>query len=239
MRNVLFVIVFLSACSQAQDDLKSRLETGLNKSFDNVTVTAVREAPVEGMVEVEMNGQDRLYATRDGRFLFTGNLLEITDDGVEDLTEQRLGGVRAEAIDELHREDMISFTAESEKAEVYAFTDVTCGYCRRLHQDMDRLNEMGISVHYLAFPRGGMGRGAANTMEQVWCAKDRHSAITEAKLSGGLSESPEACDNPVEEQYQLGIRMGVRGTPAIFTPSGEQLGGYLPPEKLGAALNLE
>lgn len=232
-------LLMLVSCSQAEDDLRTKLQESLSGSFDNVEVTAVREAPVEGLVEVELNGSDRVYATRDGRFLFTGDLLEITDQGVENVTERRLGRVRAEAIKALDEQQMITFPAAEEKAEVYAFTDVTCGYCRRLHQDMSRLNELGITVHYLAFPRGGMDSGAANTMEKVWCAEDRHSALTEAKLSGGLSVDPEACENPVAEQYQLGQRFGVRGTPAIYTSEGEQLGGYLPPEKMAAVLGLE
>lgn len=239
MRYVLFFLVFLSACGQAEEDLRGRIEAALNKSYDDVQVTAVREAPVDGMVEVELNGQDRLYATEDGRFLFTGNLLELTGEGVVNITEKQLGGVRAEALSELEPKEMITFPAEEQQAEVYAFTDVTCGYCRRLHQDMDKLNQLGITVHYLAFPRGGMGSGASSLMQQVWCAADPHSALTEAKLSGGISTEPEDCDDPVAEQYELGIRLGVRGTPAIFTPEGEQLGGYLPPGKLADALGIE
>lgn len=240
MRTIFCLSLFmLASCSQAQDDLRTKLQESLRSSFEDIEVTAVRESPVEGLVEVELNGSDRVYATRDGRFLFTGDLLEVTDKGVENVTERRLGSVRAGTIKTLDEEQMITFPAEEEKAEVYAFTDVSCGYCRRLHQDMTRLNEMGITVHYLAFPRGGMGRGAANTMEKVWCAEDRHSAMTEAKLNGGLSVDPEACENPVAEQYQLGLRFGVRGTPAIFTAQGEQLGGYLPPEKMAAALGLD
>lgn len=240
MRNILFFLVFLSACSQAEDDLRERIQTGMNKTYDDVEVTAVRKAPMDGMVEVELNGQDRLYATEDGRFLFTGNLLEVTGDGVRNITEERLDGVRAEAIRGLKADEMISFPSENQKAEIYAFTDISCGYCQRLHQDMSRLNSLGITVHYLAFPRGGMSGRAAEVMQKIWCAEDRHSALTEAKLGNGtISEDPEACEDPVEEQYQLGLSMGVRGTPAIYAPTGEQLGGYLPPRRLAAALGLE
>jgi thiol:disulfide interchange protein DsbC len=239
MRKVLFLIFFLSACSQADEDLRQQLETGLKKTVNDVEVTAVRELPAEGLVEVELNGSDRVYATRDGRFLFTGEMLQITETGVENITQQRMGGVRAEMLSKVDPDDMITFFAEDEKAEIYAFTDVSCGYCRRLHQHMDELNGMGITVHYLAFPRGGMKRGAGPMMQDVWCADDRHSALTEAKLSGSLSVDPDACESPVKAQYELGTRMGVRGTPAIFTASGEQLGGYLPPEKLATALGLE
>ena len=37
---------------------------------------------------------------------------------------------------------------------------------------------------------------------------------------------------PVAKQYALGEELGVRGTPAIFTATGDYIGGYLPPKEL-------
>ena len=38
-------------------------------------------------------------------------------------------------------------------------------------------------------------------------------------------------------QYDLGQRMGLEGTPMILAADGTQLGGYLPPAQLRAALD--
>lgn len=233
--------LMLLSCAEAgsDDDFAGTLEERLNKSFRDVEVTDVGEAPVEGMREVELNGRDRVYVTEDGSFMFSGDLFEITADGATSVGEQRFAEKRRAGLAELDREQMISFTADEQQAELFVFTDVSCGYCRKLHQQMEAINDKGITVHYLAFPRGGMGAGAAGMMEQVWCADDRQRALTEAKLQGQLSESVESCDNPVAEQYEIGIEFGVRGTPAIFTTEGEQLGGYVPPAQLARALGLE
>jgi thiol:disulfide interchange protein DsbC len=38
-------------------------------------------------------------------------------------------------------------------------------------------------------------------------------------------------------EYNIGQRVGVDGTPAIFAADGTQLGGYLPPAALRKALD--
>jgi thiol:disulfide interchange protein DsbC len=65
----------------------------------------------------------------------------------------------------------------------------------------------------------------------VWCAEDRNTALTEAKLGGRVPE--DACPaNPVDSHYNLGNLVGVRGTPAVFSADGRELGGYLTPDQL-------
>jgi thiol:disulfide interchange protein DsbC len=224
--------------AEVQEFDSAKFQQRLNKSFQDVEVTGVSDSPIPGLLEVELNGRDRVYATDDGGYLFTGDLLEITDSGAESLKERAFQKVRSRGIAAIDEQQMISFTAEDEAAEVYVFTDTSCGYCRKLHQHMGEFNDLGVTVHYLAFPRGGADVPAAKDMEEVWCSEDRQQALTEVKLAGGLSQTPEQCDNPVAEQYQLGLEFGVRGTPAIYTRDGEQLGGYVPPKKLAQQLGL-
>ncbi len=241
MRFILLALILsISACADAQDDdFRKTLEKRLNQSFQDIEVTAVKEAPVDGMLEVELNGRDRVHVTEDGQFMFTGTLFALSDDGAEDVSRRRFREARREGLGQIDLDQAISFEAEDEQAEVYVFTDVTCGYCQKLHREIDAINDRGITVHYLAYPRGGMDGQGADLMQKVWCADDRQSALTSAKASGQLEQDPEACDDPVEAQYQKGVDFGVRGTPSIYTPDGEKLGGYLPPEKLAAALGLD
>ena len=87
------------------------------------------------------------------------------------------------------------------------FTDVDCGYCRKLHMEMDEINALGIEVRYLAFPRAGPGSRSYEKIVSAWCAKDAQQAITELKM--GRSIPDRSCANPVMEQYALGQAMGV------------------------------
>ena len=118
---------------------------------------------------------------------------------------------------------MIIYPAKGEtKAVVYAFTDADCGYCRKLHSEMDDINARGIEVRYLAWPRS---QESVPKMEAIWCSQDRNAAMDQAKMGAN-----------VQAHMALGSRLGVRGTPAIFTEAGEQVGGYLPAAQLAQAV---
>jgi len=128
--------------------------------------------------------------------------------------------------------------ADEPQATVTVFTDPTCPYCARLHDTIPELNERGIAVHYMAFPRAGMGSAAATTLQQVWCSDNRSEAMTQAK-EGQTISSAANCDNPVAGQYELGKSLGVQGTPAIILPDGQLVPGFVPPERLTAMLGLD
>lgn len=126
--------------------------------------------------------------------------------------------------------DMIVFGAKNARRYVTVFTDIDCGYCRLLHQEMDALGRGGLQVRYLAFPRTGIGSESYDKAVSVWCAADRNRAMTEAKT--GRPPPPRNCDNPVADQFRLGQDIGVRGTPAVYLDDGTVLGGYLPAAEL-------
>jgi thiol:disulfide interchange protein DsbC len=116
------------------------------------------------------------------------------------------------------------------------FTDIDCGYCRQFHREIDQVTALGIEVHYLSYPRTGPDTESWSKAEKVWCAADRNSALTDAKLGGHVPET--ACaDNPVAQHYELGRAVGVTGTPSIYAPDGTHIGGYLPPDQLLETLN--
>lgn len=233
------VAILFTLPALASDEVKKRIEQSLGATGQPVQVTAVEASPIKGLLEVELNGAERLLASEDGRYLIAGELFELGERGPVSVTDRRLEGERQKAFADFDMAQTVTFKAPSEKAEVMVFTDPSCGYCRRLHEEIDEINAAGITVHYLAFPRANVGSPTGQLMEQVWCARDRQTAMTESKRTGSITEKPPACDNPVAEQYALGGRLGVRGTPAVFSMQGKQLGGYLPPTKLAEALGLQ
>lgn len=231
----LLLAALLLAGAAHADEIMARMQA----AFVGAKVTSVAPSPVAGILEVQLNGTEYLYVSEDARYVFNGSLFEIRDSGPVNLSEQRVADVRAAGLKDIDNSELITFAAEDEKVALYVFTDVTCGYCRRLHQQMGQYNALGITIHYLAFPRGGMETRGADTMRAVWCANDRQQAMTEAKLSGADAMPPADCDDPVASHYQQGIAFEVRGTPAMFTASGRQLGGYVPPDELAEVLGLK
>ncbi|MEP5230062.1 MAG: thioredoxin fold domain-containing protein [Alloalcanivorax sp.] len=238
---LLFVLLgLMTACGASSETAKGNAEidgeqakAAFKKAFPAVEVSDVRAAPMAGMLALEVNGGETVYMSEDGRFIMIGKLLELKDGEVVNPAEQRLEKVRAEGIKTLNKDDMITYAAEDEKAEVFVFTDITCGYCRKLHRHIDEYMASGVTVHYLAFPRGGPTTKAAASMRHIWCAQDRQQALSDAKLNDTINKAELGeCAKPVDEQYELGLTFGVRGTPAIYTTEGKQLGGYLTPEDM-------
>ncbi|ASK33379.1 protein-disulfide isomerase [Alcanivorax sp. N3-2A] len=216
------------------------LKAAFAKSFPQFQVTSIKPAAVDGMAMVELNGREVVYASDDGRFIFTGDLIELRDEGPVNLNEERLQTVRAEGLAKIDPKTMITYPAEGkQKAEIYAFTDITCGYCRKLHRHIEQYTAEGITVHYLAFPRGGPDSQSAKDMRHIWCDAKPAEALTAAKLTNAISEAKLGeCAESVDREYQMGINFGVRGTPAIYSPDGVQLGGYVTPEQLNQRLGL-
>jgi thiol:disulfide interchange protein DsbC len=198
------------------------------KKFPEVSIDDVQPSPVPGIYQIPM-GADVAYVSADGRYLFAGDLFEI--DTRANLTEQGRASARIKLLGKLDERDMIVFSPQVVKHTITVFTDVECGYCRKLHSQIDQLTKLGVRVRYAAYPRAGPGTDDWRKMEAVWCAKDRPAAITQAKL-GQVVSSDKCGATPVSKQYQLGEDLGIRGTPAIFTRTGEYIGGYLPPEEL-------
>jgi thiol:disulfide interchange protein DsbC len=211
---------------QAQELSKDELAAKL-KGVEASDITA---SPVAGVYEVSV-GSNVAYVTDDGRYLLEGELYDL--DTSENLTEKTRSVARVDLLASVPRDRMIVFSPEdgNVKHVVTIFTDIDCGYCRQFHREIDKVLALGIEVHYLFYPRTGPDTESWEKAERVWCAKDRKAALTHAKLGGPVPEA-ECDDTPVASHYDLGRRVGVRGTPAVFSASGEQLGGYLPPATL-------
>jgi thiol:disulfide interchange protein DsbC len=193
----------------------------------NAKSIAISETPVDGMLMVQIEGEV-VYASADGKYLFQGRIIDM--ETREDLTEAAKAGMRRELIEGIDTSKQITFSPEEADYDLMVFTDIDCGYCRKLHAQVEEYNHQGIAIHYMAFPRAGIGSRSYEKAVSVWCAADPKDAMTSAKA--GSDPDPSQCDNPVAEQYQLGNQLGVTGTPALLTSDGQLIPGYVPPDQL-------
>ncbi|MFZ7129812.1 bifunctional protein-disulfide isomerase/oxidoreductase DsbC [Avibacterium avium] len=216
----------LSVYAVASD---AQIEAQLKKL--GVSQMEIKSSPINGLKTVISN-EGIFYASEDGKYVLQGQLYELTDKGAVDLTGKFL-------LDKLnsYKNEMIVYPAKNEKYVVTVFMDITCHYCHLLHQQLSQYNDLGITVRYLAFPRGGLNNNTAKQMEAIWQAKDPAQALNEAE-KGNLPKTLKNA-NIVKKHYELGVQFGVRGTPSIVTPKGELIGGYLPPKELLQALQEE
>ena len=221
------LLASLPVLAQDYEAVRERL-TSLT-SMDAEPIIA--ETPINGLLQVRL-GSEVVYMTDDARFLVQGRVLDL--DTRVDLTDQAKAELRRDMIADIDDEAMISYGPDDAAHDLMVFTDVDCGFCRKLHQEIDQYNEAGIRIHYLAFPRAGAGSQTFNKMQSVWCAEDPNAAMDIAKA--GDTPLPMECESPVMSQYELGQSMGVTGTPALVTPNGDLIPGYVPAADLRSRL---
>lgn len=216
---------------------EAEIRASLAKAIPSLQVSAIEESEIKGLYRLESNNNQVLFTNEDGSFFVAGELYSTGGGQLVNLTEVRREKVRAQQLAEISVDEKIVFPAKGKtKAKIAVFTDIDCGYCRKLHQEVPRMNELGIEVSYLAYPRAGIGSGSYNKIVSAWCADDRLQAMTDAKA--GKSIPALNCDNPVAAQFELGQQMGVNGTPAIFLEDGTLIPGYMPAERLAKGLGI-
>lgn len=263
MKTLLFAVLgtlSLSACAQAPSPsapgaapavaspVAPRAATPAAGTPDARAVEAVRAlspqavvekvvaAPIPGFREVVVGGQIA-YVSDDGKYLFVpgqgGALFDVAAS--TNLTEASLAAQRKRLIESIPASERIVFAPANPKHRVAVFTDVSCGYCRKMHREIADYNREGIAIEYLAFPRAGLGSPDYNTMVSIWCAPDRRKALTDAKNDRKVPAR--TCKTSVNQQYDVGQRAGLTGTPMIVAEDGTQIGGYLPAARLRQALD--
>lgn len=229
-----------SYSSNPHKSLEAKISAALSDgSGAGIAVKDVRKTEAEGLLEVTLDNGLVLYATESGDHFVVGDLYAVRKDGLVNLAEEKRERERVAMIDGIDVGQMIVFTPEGEVRDyITVFTDVTCFYCQKLHQEVEDLNNRGIEVRYLAYPRGGPDSDGARKLATAWCANDPQATLTQLKAGVTLPVN-DCADAPVLAQYQLGAEMGVRGTPAIVTSDGQMIPGYKPASELAQILGLD
>ena len=231
-----FAFAVLAPAAQAGDDAAEAVKDKIAKAA-GIPRENIRPSPVAGLYEVQ-HEHDFGYITADGKYLLRGDLINIETG--EEITENHRRMERLVAIKTLGDKNFIEFAPPppiATKYTVTVFTDVDCGYCRRLHSEMAEYNAKGITIRYAFYPRSGPNTDSWYRAEAVWCATDRQTALTQAKQGNNVKTKGKTCDNPVAKEYQLAQDIGIRGTPMIVLPSGDIFPGYVPPGALLSKLD--
>lgn len=198
------------------------------RKFGEITVEDVRVSPINGMYEIT-HGSQISYVTADGKYAILGDLIDVDSDA--NISENRRRAIRARLIDSVPENEMLVFSPKDPKYTITVFTDIDCGYCRRLHSQIAEYNRLGIRVRYMFFPRTGPDTDSWHKAEAVWCSSNRNEALTRAKHGEDI-KAPKCSTDIIKRDFELGQKLAVDGTPAIFLASGQMLPGYSPPGQL-------
>jgi len=225
--SLLLTLSVAAAAQEGRDSTTQKVWQALALHLPALKPEGIYPTQVPGLYEVVV-GPRLLYVTEDARFAIQGDIIDL--QAGRNLTQPRLQQAKAQAIAKVGEENMLIYGPAQAKHTITVFTDIDCGFCRKLHREMDQYNKVGIRVRYLFFPRAGVDSLSYRKAVSVWCAKDRHGAMTRAKNGEKLEELQ--CANPVRQHMQLGEMMGVTGTPAIVLENGKMLPGYVPADRL-------
>jgi thiol:disulfide interchange protein DsbC len=213
----------------AADDAKDPRVALLRLLPPGSKIDDLRPAPIAGLYEFSQ-GASLSYLTADGKYFIDGNIYDMASR--QNLSEIRRAQERVALIGAVPESQMVIFSPDNPRYTITVFTDVDCQYCRKLHSEMAEINKLGVRVRYVFFPRTGPGTESWHKAEAVWCSPNRNEALTRAKLGNPVDTTKICASTPVDREYNLGLNIGVRGTPAIVTESGDMLSGYLPAHEL-------
>lgn len=225
------VLSIPTMADEADDVAKIRAE--LVKMIPVVEEAEISATDVKGVYRMLIQG-NYAYAYVDGDFALIGDLFNTKDK--VNLGEVAASQRMADIIDAVPTSKMIIYGPENPKRYITVFTDIDCGYCQKLHKEIPQLTEAGIQVRYLAYPRSGVPSASYDKYVSVWCNDDQQTALTSAKA--GNTPVAAVCDNPVEETFNLGREVGVRGTPTMIFDDGTVVPGYVQYEQLIQRLGL-
>jgi len=237
MKNITFItLIICSSLTLAQQPSQAILD-GIKQLAPTATITSSNKSVIAGVTEIVIdsaNSSEVFYMTDDGKYLISGSIIETASR--KDVTEEKKSSLRKDIVQQFDKDQRMDFYPKDMKHHVTVYTDIDCGYCRKLHSEMKQYNDLGIGISYLLYPRSGIGSKSYDKAVTAWCAVDRNEAMTQSQ--NGEILPAQQCDNPVKAHYASGRKVGVKGTPNIVTDSGLLLPTYMPPEALLQKLNM-
>tara|TARA_Y100001936_G_C16049329_1_gene656744 strand:- start:12 stop:722 length:711 start_codon:yes stop_codon:yes gene_type:complete len=229
LKLILITFIFFSIFSYSNENLiYEKISTILPPG---TKIESIEKSEFPSVYKVYYGDIQPLYVSEDGDYFIFGDMFNLNSDGIINLTEKDILEKRKFFMQDIDDIELIKFTAKNELFSVVVFTDVDCGYCRKLHDEIKEYNNVGISINYAAFPRSGIGTETFTKMVGAWCSNNPKETITMLKKGEKLKST--FCDSqPIAKHYAIGNKIGVTGTPAIVSSDGELFPGYYSAEDL-------
>ena len=225
------ILICLCFCSSLFSQDLILLKEKINKILpEGVNVREITYSQERDIFIVDIGDIQPIYVLPNTEYIILGDIFSLKGDKPESETEKDKGKLRLKILADLNQESFIKFKSNNEKAILTVFTDVECTYCRKFHSEIDEYLANGVSINYLAFPRTGIDSSSYEKMVAAWCSNEKKESIT--NLKNDIDIEMNSCENPVENHFEIGRRIGVTGTPAIITQTGLLLPGYIPANEL-------
>lgn len=238
---VVLALIFSFSANAKDDSAKKALEKELSRLSSSIKVMELEKiSGLDNVYQAILSSGEIVYTDNKSSFIMFGNFLDMRQKEIKNLTEIKETQFKTEKLEAVSSKDTINYAAKGKRRSLlYIFTDISCPYCHKMHDEIPALSKQGIEVRYLAFPRSGLKGDTYKTMHNIWCASNRHKALDAGYKNKSVAKASSLCKSLVSEQFNLGRQLGVTGTPAVFTQDGKQIGGYAQTSKILKALKLD
>jgi thiol:disulfide interchange protein DsbC len=199
--------------------------------FPGAAIDSVARLPVGGLYEIVFEGQI-VYTDEKVSYVMSGNLFDLRGGTERNLTRERTMQIAAQSLAKSH-DNAIRRVKGNGRRIIYSFEDPNCGYCREQQKEFAKMTDVTIYTFLLPI----LSADSREKSRAIWCARDRARAWDDAMLKGvAPATARKDCDTPFEKNQELAQRFGIRGTPAVYLANGQQIGGYVPADKIEQAL---
>jgi len=231
MLRALVLSFLMLACGAALAD-----EAGVKKLVEAKTklkVQSVTRTPYGGLYEVYTDGKI-WYTDEKASFMIHGVLIDTKTS--KNVTEQRFRKLTALNVKDLPpRDQAIRRVKGDGKRLMYVFSDPMCPYCKKLEEELSRLNN--VSIYLFLYPIETKFPGSTAIAKSIWCSSDRAKAWEDWMLHALRPSGRTDCANPVDGMDKFAARLNIEATPTIIFADGGVLRQYARAEDLDRLLN--
>jgi thiol:disulfide interchange protein DsbC len=233
MKNILLLItiMLLVSCTK-RDEVDLDIRKTVSNAYPDVVIDEIKKID-DNFHEIIINKQI-YYATNDGKYLIVGNVINLNTK--ESITENTKMNQRLSIIDSIDMKNFMIFKPKKTDHILTIFTDTSCPYCQKLHNEIPDLLENNIEIRYVLFSRNGNDVDAYQQLVSAWCSDDKVDAL-EDLFAGDILEDISNCENPIARNFDYAGSLSVEGTPTIFLEDGRIIPGYQNYENILAFIN--
>jgi thiol:disulfide interchange protein DsbC len=224
---LLLTVVLTTACNAGDGEIKKNIE----ERFPGAKVNSISKSPLPGIYEVVVDGSQVIYADENANHVMVGDLLETRTK--RNLTREKADKLAEVKFDSLPLDQALKFVKGDGSRKLAVFSDPDCPYCRRLEGELGKLNN--VTIYNFIYPLP-MHADAARKGRAVWCSANPNQAWVDMMLNGKEPQGSGDCPNPVQANTDLGIKLNIQGTPAMFLSNGRRVPGLVPADKIEAML---
>ena len=233
MKNILLLttIILLVSCAK-KDEVNVDIRKTVSNAYPDVAIDEIKKID-DNFHEIIINKQI-YYATNDGKYLIVGNVINLNTK--ESITENTKMNQRLSIIDSIDMKNFMIFKPKKTDHILTIFTDTSCPYCQKLHNEIPDLLENNIEIRYVLFSRNGNDVDAYQQLVSAWCSADKVDAL-EDLFAGDILDDISNCENPIARNFDYAGSLSVEGTPTIFLEDGRIIPGYQSYENILAFIN--